>query len=116
MALIFSLNTLAQNTCFTGTTGTTICSTSSGVIHGNTNSVGNSVYRDSRGNRLDMQTDRRGTARVETANGEVVNWSQQVLGEKKYPETVKREGIAPPHPADLRPPIPLDTWLQRAHP
>ena len=110
LGALITVPALAQNTCYTGPTGTTICSTASGVIHGNTNSVGNSVYRDDRGNRLDMQTDSRGTATVETRKGEVVQWSQPVLGEKKYPATVDR-----PHPATATEPVPLETWLERAH-
>ncbi len=86
VALILASPLCAQNTCFTNPQGTTICSTSGGVIHGNTNSVGNSVYRDERGNRLDFQTDAMGNAKVTTADGQQVQWSQSVLGEKKYPD------------------------------
>ena len=51
---LLALPALAQNTCYTNPQGTTICSNSGSVIHGNTNSAGNSVYRDDRGNRLDF--------------------------------------------------------------
>ena len=113
LTALLALPAAAQNTCYTGTTGTTICSTSSGVIHGNTNSVGNSVYRDDRGNRLDFQTDSRGSAELETRQGDPVNWSQPVLGELKYPQTVERPlPDNRPHPASAREPLPLDSWLK----
>lgn len=107
LSTLLALPALAQNTCYTGPAGTTICSTASGVIHGNTNNVGNSVYRDDRGNLLEFQTDVRGNARVETADGDSVSWSQSILGEKKYPQPTTR-----PHPAVAGEPLPLETWLK----
>ncbi len=75
----------AQNTCYTDPQGTTLCSSPGAVIHGSTNSTGSSVYRDDRGELLDFQTDRTGKASVELPSGKSINWSQGVLGEKKYP-------------------------------
>lgn len=75
----------AQNTCYTDPQGTTLCSTPEAVVRGSTDSTGNSVYRDDRGNLLDFQTDQTGKASVELPSGKSINWSQGVLGEKKYP-------------------------------
>ena len=85
LTLALALPALAQNTCFTDPHGTTICSSPGTVIHGSTNSTGSSIYRDDRGNLLDFQTDQTGKASVELRSGESIDWSQGVLGEKKYP-------------------------------
>jgi hypothetical protein len=101
----------AQSTCFTDPHGTTICSSPGTVIHGNTNSTGNSLYRDDRGNRLDFQTDQFGNASVELPSGEAIKWSQPVLGEKKYPasgSTRQAPAATPEGPgAGTIPPSPL---------
>lgn len=85
LALLVILPCFAQSTCFTNPYGTTICSTPDTVIHGGTSSTGHSLYRDDRGNQLDFQTDQTGKAAIQLPSGESINWSQQVLGEKKYP-------------------------------
>jgi len=84
-ALLLPPLCLAQSTCFTDPHGTTLCSSPGTVVHGNTDSTGHSLYRDDRGNRLDFETDRSGKAAVKLPSGESINWSQRVLGEKKYP-------------------------------
>jgi hypothetical protein len=98
-----TLPAAAQNTCVTNPQGTTLCSTSSGVINGNTNDSGSSVYRDDRGNQLDFQTDPNGSATVTTNAGENINWSQPVLGNMKSPAL----DTAPPPPSGPAP-IPLN--------
>jgi hypothetical protein len=103
IAWLIPVPALAQNTCYTGPQGTTICSGTGGVIHGNTNSVGNSVYRDSRGKQLDFQTDQFGNASVQPSAGESIDWSQPVLGERKYPDL----DSSPPTPTPLQPPATL---------
>ena len=85
LALVLTPASLAQSTCFTDPHGTTICSSPGAVVHGNTDSTGHSIYRDDRGNSLDFQTDRSGKASVRLPSGDSINWSQGVLGEKKYP-------------------------------
>ena len=85
LALVSTPASLAQSTCFTDPHGTTICSSPGAVVHGNTNSTGHGIYRDDRGNSLDFQTDRSGKASVRLPSGDSINWSQGVLGEKKYP-------------------------------
>lgn len=95
---------LAQNTCYTNSQGTTLCSNSGKVITGNTNSTGNSVYRDDRGNRLDFKTDQFGSASVQPRTGKPIQWSQPVLGERKYPDLEP----SPPPPSSLAiPRVPL---------
>ena len=84
-ALVFPLACLAQSTCFTDPYGTTLCSSPGAVVRGNTDSTGHSIYRDDRGNRLDFETDRSGKGAVKLPSGESINWSQRVLGERKYP-------------------------------
>jgi hypothetical protein len=98
-----ALPATAQNTCVTNPQGTTLCSTSSGVINGNTNDSGSSVYRDDRGNQLDFQTDPKGSASVRTQAGKDINWSQPVLGNMKSPAL----DTAPPPPSGPAP-IPLN--------
>ncbi len=100
-ALVSTPASLAQSTCFTDPHGTTICSSPGAVVHGNTNSTGHSIYRDDRGNSLDFQTDRSGKASVRLPSGDSINWSQGVLGEKRYP--VSR---TMPQPAGLPPVAP----------
>ena len=110
---VLALPGLAQNTCYTNPQGTTICSNAGSVIHGNTNSAGNSVYRDDRGNRLDFQTDSAGNASVQPAEGEAIRWSQPVLGEQKYPGT---GSPVPPSPPIVIPGRPGSTHVPRAVP
>ncbi|MEP0201291.1 MAG: hypothetical protein ABJ084_11030 [Halioglobus sp.] len=88
MLLFLSTSLNAQNTCYTNTAGTTICSTAGGVVHGNTNSVGNSVYRDERGKQLDLQSDQFGNASIVVDGAGEVRWSQEVIAEKREPERV----------------------------
>lgn len=110
-ALLLPLLCLAQSTCFTDPHGTTLCSSPGTVVRGNTDSTGHSVYRDDRGNRLDFETDRSGKAAVELPSGESINWSQRVLGEKKYPfsrETPQLPAVLPAVPGSQimsRPPM-----------
>lgn len=85
LGLASSLPALAQNSCYTDHRGTTICSTADTVINGNSNSSGNSVYRDDRGQQLDFETDNRGNAVVRPRSGEPIRWSQPALGQLKYP-------------------------------
>jgi len=111
LALVLPLACLAQSTCFTDPHGTTICSSPGTVVHGNTDSTGHSLYRDDRGNRLDFETDRSGKAAVELPSGESINWSQRVLGEKKYPfsrDMPQLPAVAPAAPGS-RIPSPSDT-------
>ena len=84
--LLIGASTHAQNTCYTNPAGTTICSTAGGVVHGNTNSVGNSVYRDERGKQLDLQSDQFGNASINVDGAGEVRWSQDVIGEKRDPD------------------------------
>jgi len=74
--LLFTLPCLAQTTCFTDPLGTTICSTPDGVIHGNTSSIGQSIYRDDRGQLLDYEVDQFGNASVQRPAGDIIDWSQ----------------------------------------
>ena len=83
-AALLALPGMAQTTCFTNADGATLCSTSGGVITGNTNAAGSSVYRDSQGRQLEFSTDSAGNGRIVTDSGEVVHWQQPVLGEMKY--------------------------------
>ena len=108
-----ALSCLAQNTCYTNPQGTTICSNAGNVIHGNTNSAGDSVYRDDRGNRLDFQTDSAGNASVQPTEGEAIRWSQPVLGAQKYPSS---GSPAPPSPTIVVPGRPESTHIPRAAP
>jgi hypothetical protein len=101
----------AQYTCYTDPQGTTLCSSPDSVIHGTTNSVGSSVYRDDRGNLLDFHTDQTGKASVELPSGKTINWSQGVLGEKKYPFSNK----PPLKAAPLAPPVLPGTGLPTTH-
>jgi len=95
-ALAVALPAASQTTCYTNPQGTTICSTPSGVINGDTSATGHSVYRDDRGNLLDFHTDQSGKASVQLPSGERANWSQSVLGEKKYPYSNNTAPAAPP--------------------
>ena len=101
LAWLLALPGMAQNTCYTGPQGTTICSSTGGVIHGNTSSVGNSLYRDDRGKQLDFQADQFGNASVQNPAGDSIKWSQPVLGERKYPDMDSSH----PAPTPLKPPI-----------
>ena len=69
---------LAQTSCFTDAQGTTLCSGPEGVVRGNTNSTGSSVYRDDRGNRLDYEVDQFGKASIQLPSGKSIDWSQPV--------------------------------------
>ena len=84
--LLVSASTGAQNTCYTNPAGTTLCSTAGGVVPGNTNSVGNSVYRDERGQQLDLQTDQFGNASISVEGAGEVRWSQDIIGEMRDPK------------------------------
>lgn len=97
---------LAQSTCYTNPQGTTLCSNAGSVITGNTDGVGNSVYRDDRGNRLEFNTDAFGNASVQPREGEPIRWSQPVLGEQKYPGSDGR-----PSPTTVAEPPPVDTLV-----
>ena len=88
--------TWAQNTCFTDPDGATICSTASGVVHGNTNSTGQSIYRDTRGNQLDFESDRQGRSSVQLSTGEPINW----ISPPKLPLNQTQQ---PAKPAPLQP-------------
>ena len=83
---LLSLPCLAQTTCFTDSHGTTLCSTPGGVIHGNTNSLGDSVYRDDRGNRLDYDVDQFGDVSVQRPSGETIEWSQPAPEDRFDPD------------------------------
>jgi hypothetical protein len=110
---LLALPALAQNTCYTNPQGTTICSNAGSVIHGNTNSAGNSVYRDDRGNRLDFEADSAGNASVQPEEGEAIRWSQPVLGGQTYPVSTSP---APPSPPIVVPGRPESTHVPRAVP
>ncbi len=115
LALVLPSLCLAQSTCFTDPHGTTICSSPGTVVHGNTDSTGHSLYRDDRGNRLDFETDRSGKAVLTLPSGESINWSQRVLGEKKYPfshATPQAPPTPPAGPAGLSPSPPATTQGQ----
>ena len=99
----------AQYTCYTNPDGTTLCSSPEGVVNGDTSATGRSVYRDDRGNLLDFSTDQSGKASVQLPSGKRINWSQPVLGDKKYPyrDNVNRGITAPTRPgAPGLPPAP----------
>jgi len=87
---------VAQNTCYTNPAGTTICSTAGGVVHGNTNSVGNSVYRDERGNQLDLQSDQFGNASITVDKAGEVRWSSDVIAQKRDPQQVTPNPVLVP--------------------
>ena len=87
VAALLALPCQAQTTCFTDRHGTTLCSTSSGVVNGNTNSIGNSTYRDDRGNLLDSSLDPLGNAAVELSSGESINWSQSAPAQQSSTRT-----------------------------
>jgi hypothetical protein len=115
LALVLPPLCLAQSTCFTDPHGTTICSSPGTVVHGNTDSTGHSLYRDDRGNRLDFETDRSGKAVVKLPSGESINWSQRVLGEKKYPfsrDTSQLPSVSPTAPGSQITPPPAATQVQ----
>lgn len=106
-ALLLSTSASAQNTCFTNPAGTTICSTAGGVVHGNTNSVGNSVYRDERGKQLDLQADQFGNASIIVDGAGEVRWSADVIAEKRDPERVApRPPLIPPRQSTPSPLFP----------
>ncbi len=81
------------------------------MVRGNTNGTGYSIYRDDRGNRLNFETDRSGKAAVKLPSGEAINWSQRVLGEKKYPfsRDPPQAPAVPPAEPGSRIPSPSDT-------
>ena len=115
LALVLPLACLAQSTCFTDPHGTTLCSSPGTVARGNTDSIGHSVYRDDRGNRLDFETDRSGKAAVKLPSGESINWSQRVLGEKKYPfsrDMRQVPAVSPAAPGSQITPPPAITQVQ----
>jgi len=76
LTFMFSLPCLAQTTCYTDPHGTTLCSTPGGVINGATSSIGDSIYRDDRGNQLDYEVDQFGNASVQPHTGKSIDWSQ----------------------------------------
>ncbi|MEP4486043.1 MAG: hypothetical protein ABJ013_10475 [Halioglobus sp.] len=96
LLLLLSTSLSAQNTCYTNSAGTTICSTAGGVVHGNTNSVGNSVYRDERGKQLDLQSNQFGNASLRVDGAGEVRWSQEVIAEKRDPVQVTRDPVLVP--------------------
>ena len=75
----------AQTTCFTDPHGTTLCSSPDGVIQGSTSSIGTSVFRDDRGNRLEFHSDPTGKASVQLPTGESINWSQPAPEQESPP-------------------------------
>ncbi len=85
LTLILTPVCLAQTTCYTDKQGTTLCSHPDTVINGNTSSIGQSVYRDDRGNRLDYGVDQFGQATVRLPAGKTIDWSQSVPVEPKQP-------------------------------
>ncbi len=66
----------AQTTCNTDRNGGTLCSTPEGVVRGYTSTLGDSVFRDEEGNRLEYEADQFGNSSVELPSGETINWSQ----------------------------------------
>jgi len=76
LSFLFLPASLAQTTCYTNPQGTTLCSTANGVINGNTNGVGNSVYRDDRGHLLEYRDDQFGNASLRVPSGESIDWSK----------------------------------------
>ena len=78
LALVLTPPGLAQTTCFTDPHGATLCSSPEGVVRGNTNSTGYSVYRDDHGHQLDYEVDQFGKASVQLPSGKPINWSQSV--------------------------------------
>lgn len=111
LAMALALPGMAQNSCFTNADGTTLCSTSEGVITGNTNAAGASVYRDGLGRQLDFSTDAAGNARVITPSGKVIRWQQPGLGKMQYGQPPGR--MAAPPPVKFQPiqPPPAQPWM-----
>jgi len=85
LPFMLSLPCLAQTTCYTDPHGVTLCSTPDGVIHGNTNSIGQGIYRDDRGHRLDYEVDQFGNASVQRHSGESIDWSQSAPADRDDP-------------------------------
>lgn len=107
--LLICASASAQNTCYTNPAGTTICSTAGGVVHGNTNSVGNSVYRDERGQQLDLKSDQFGNASITVEGAGDVRWSQEVIAEKRDPERATPAPVlVPPRQSTPTPLFPSD--------
>lgn len=100
---LVALAGLAQDTCYTSPQGATLCSSGETAIHGHSDSNGNHVFRDDRGQRLDFDTDARGNASLETRSGERIRWSQPVLGQRKYPAL---DTAPPAAPAPVQAPAP----------
>lgn len=92
---------LAQTTCYTNPQGTTLCSTLDGVIQGNTSEIGQSVYRDNRGQQLDHQVDPFGNATVTGPDGEVIKWTQGSPTDRNDPHRPGSYPLpaSPPKPA-----------------
>ena len=97
-ACVFALPVLAQNTCHTGLNGTTLCSTPDGVIHGNTNSSGHSVYRDDHGRQLQFRVDPSGNAQLQPHSGKPIHRSQAELATRRYPSLETRPAPVQPIP------------------
>lgn len=83
--LILSLPCAAQTTCNTDPQGNTLCSTPAGVIRGTTSSIGQSIYRDERGNQLEYDVDPLGKASVQLPTGESIDWSQPLPVNREKP-------------------------------
>lgn len=100
LALILSVPSWAQTTCYTDPHGTTLCSTPEGVIRGTTSSTGQSVYRDERGNRLDYEVSPFGDASIERPSGETIEWLQSAPADadRAGDDTVPGAGQSRPQP------------------
>ncbi|MCB1846084.1 MAG: hypothetical protein KDI04_01540 [Halieaceae bacterium] len=109
LPLLLALPCLAQTTCYTDPQGTTLCSTPDEVIRGNTNSIGQSVYRDDRGHQLDYEVDQFGNATVQPLSGKPVDWSQSVPAGRANPAGNSRWQPLPGSP--VRPVLPGNTSL-----
>jgi hypothetical protein len=86
---------LAQTTCFTDHTGSTLCSSPGGVIQGNTNSIGNSIFRDSSGNRLDYDSDTTGKSSLQLPSGESIRWYEPVPEQPGVPQLIELRKRSP---------------------
>jgi hypothetical protein len=93
--LLLAPPALAQTTCFTDHLGTTICSSPDTVIHGNTSSIGTSVYRDDSGNRLDYDSDPTGKSSLQLPSGESIEWSQPVPEKQNTPQMIDSRQLPP---------------------
>ena len=100
LALLLSLPSWSQTTCYTDPHGTTLCSTPEGVIRGTTSSTGQSIYRDERGNRLDYDVSPFGDASIKLPSGETVEWLQSAPAgaDKPGDKAVPAAGENRPHP------------------